>query len=140
MLFSIELDSKLPTSGASIKSMDVEKLFGVYGGVILDLKQSSCIFPVVKSVSVPSCILAVKELNSFRFTIIMLVYQRVVHPIDIPFNQYKILSNHYTISSNPFEIPWNLESWIINHYKIPFNHHKILLNHPKIPWNHYKIP
>ena len=34
MLFSIELDSKLPTSGASIKSMDVEKLFGVYGGVI----------------------------------------------------------------------------------------------------------
>ena len=34
MLFSIELDSKLPTSGASSKSMDVEKLFGVYGGVI----------------------------------------------------------------------------------------------------------
>ena len=35
MLFPMETDSKLPKSGASNNHMDVEKLFGVYGGVIL---------------------------------------------------------------------------------------------------------
>ena len=35
MLFPIEMDSKLPASGASqYNHMDVEKLFGVYEGVI----------------------------------------------------------------------------------------------------------
>ena len=41
MLFSIDMDQKLPASGASITTdmhtdaaMDMERLFGVYGGAI----------------------------------------------------------------------------------------------------------